>query len=179
MWVRRRHNSTEVMKHILRDRGGLKAAETKQAGSRLATQAGGWRSFNPCRSADKSACVFHFYPPHQFAWPLSDEQTPTRLSGPLIKYPTPDYPHCLATDWWRGVMGQQVHGRVVHWITGERCSLKHSRNVPSHYRTHQDHSSLANQAQPIKATWDLSLPSLPLFKTMRDRLPQVLHLNSA
>lgn len=79
MLVRRRHDSIEVMKHILRDRGGLKAAETKHAGSRLAMQAGGWQSFNPHRSADKSACEFHFYPPYQFAWLLSDEQTPTRL----------------------------------------------------------------------------------------------------
>ena len=57
-----RHDSTEVMKHILRGRGGLKAAETKHAGSRLAMQAGGWQSFNPHHSADKSACEFHFYP---------------------------------------------------------------------------------------------------------------------
>lgn len=60
---RQRHDSIEVMKHILRDRGGLKAAETKHAGSRLAMQAGGWQSFNPHCSADKSACKFHFYPP--------------------------------------------------------------------------------------------------------------------
>lgn len=79
MLVRRRHDSIEVMKHILRDRGGLKAAETKHAGSRLVMQAGGWQSFNPHRSADKSACEFHFYPPYQFAWLLSDEQTPTRV----------------------------------------------------------------------------------------------------
>ena len=77
--VGRKHDSIEVMKHILRDGGGLKAAETKHAGSRLAMQAGGWQSFNPHHSADKSACEFHFYPPHQFAWLLSDEQTPTRL----------------------------------------------------------------------------------------------------
>lgn len=61
--VGRRHEAIEVMKHILRDRGGLKAAETKHAGSRLVMQAGGWQSFNPRCSADKSACEFHFYPP--------------------------------------------------------------------------------------------------------------------
>lgn len=77
--VRRKHDSIEVMKHILRDGGGLKAAETKHAGSRLAMQAGGWQSFNPHPGADKSAREFHFYPPYQFAWPLSDEQTPTCL----------------------------------------------------------------------------------------------------
>lgn len=60
---RRRHDSIEVMEHILKDRGGLKAAETKHAGSRLAMQAGGWQSFNPHCRADKSACKFHFYPP--------------------------------------------------------------------------------------------------------------------
>lgn len=57
-----RHDSVKVMKHILRDGGGLKAAETKHAGSGLVMQAGGWQSFNPHRSADKSACKFHFYP---------------------------------------------------------------------------------------------------------------------
>ncbi len=41
-----RHNSIEMMKYILRDRGGLKCTETKHAGRRLATQAGWLASFN-------------------------------------------------------------------------------------------------------------------------------------
>lgn len=55
------------MVHVLGDSGGLKAAETKHAGSRSVIQAGDWQSFNPNHCADKSACEFHFYPSFQFA----------------------------------------------------------------------------------------------------------------
>lgn len=67
------------MVHVLGDSGGLKAAETKHAVSSSVIQAGDWQSFNPNHCADKSACEFHFYPSFQFAWFLSDEQTPTHL----------------------------------------------------------------------------------------------------
>lgn len=125
MWVRRRHNSIEVMKHILRDRGGLKAAETKHAGSRLAMQAGGWQSFNPHRSADKSACEFHFYPPYQFAWLLSDEQNP---HSPLRPFDVKSNHGLRPLHWARLVL----RCRANRWMVSESGSLSGRRTEGSH-----------------------------------------------